>query len=83
VGRAYGSGDGIGNNVEAVTSRPGKAFSTRSGMREDRNEFRENYSKDRYADTDSTDLPFIPTEDNQAINEWLKSQNPAESPYGP
>jgi hypothetical protein len=81
--RACGSGDGIGNVVEAITSRFRKAFPTRSGMREDRNEFREHHSKDRYADTDPTDLPFVPTEDNQAVYQWLKSQDPAESPYRP
>jgi hypothetical protein len=83
VHRADGTGDGIGNVVEAITSRSKKAFPTRGGMREDRNDFRENYSKDRYADTDPTDLPFIPTEDNQAIDQWLKSQDPAKSPYRP
>jgi len=47
------------------------------------NELGNNDSNDSYSNTDSSNLPFPPTQDNKTIDKGLKSQHPAESPDGP
>ena len=47
------------------------------------NKFGNDDGNDPNSNTDSSNLPFPPTQDDKTIDKGLKSQDPAESPNSP